>query len=298
MLSISIICQFQLVKIIMNKQDVKTRIQIIKLLIEGNSIRTVSRLIGCSINTITKLLIDTGSACYEYQDKTMHKLFCQHVQCTVVWAFCNNKVKNVKQKFMGNLEQNNIFTWIAKCSETKFILSFMLGKWNEEYAHLFINDLISLKLSNMVQLKVDEQKLYLQAIEGKSNYDIDYSILKKYFNNLNKLKNQKIYYAPKYLKEDKLLNAATSKDISKNYIKLSNPERHINKQEFNQNTSKLDRKLKKLKYSLALQLMYYNFGCIHKSLSVTPAMKAGLSDHVWKPEEILELVPDSNIKKH
>lgn len=79
----------------MNKLSLQKRAQILALLVEGNSMRAVTRLVGCSINTVTKLLIDAGAACLEYQDKAMRDLPCKRIQCDEIWAFCGMKERNV-----------------------------------------------------------------------------------------------------------------------------------------------------------------------------------------------------------
>src|SRR5271157_5166926 len=135
----------------MNKLSMLKRIQIIGLLVEGNSMRATSRLANCSINTVTKLSVDIGNACFEYQDKAMRNLNCEKIQCDEIWSFCHSKEKNVPEDKKGMLGFGDVYTWTAICSKTKLVPSFLVGKRDAEFAKIFIDDLSS-RLNKRVQL--------------------------------------------------------------------------------------------------------------------------------------------------
>lgn len=148
----------------MNKLGLEKRAQILALLVEGNSMRVITRLVGCSINTVTALLIDVGQACSEYQDKAMRNLPCKRIQCDEIWSFCYSKEKNVSVEDKGVLGHGDIYTWTSICPDTKLIPSFMVGKRDAEYAHAFIEDLVP-RLAHRVHLTPDGHKPYIEAVE-------------------------------------------------------------------------------------------------------------------------------------
>jgi hypothetical protein len=164
----------------MNKLPLAKRAQILGLLVEGNSLRATSRLADCSINTVTKLLVDVGTACAEYQDKTLRNLPCKRVQCDEIWAFVYAKAKNAPAEMRAAGEAGDVWTWTAIDADTKLIASWMVGPRTVESAHAFIADLAA-RLANRVQLTTDGHKPYLNAVEGSFGGDIDYAVLMKLY---------------------------------------------------------------------------------------------------------------------
>lgn len=134
----------------MNKLDTKKRAQILGMLVEGNSMRATSRMADCSINTVTKLLIDVGTACSQYQHETLVNLPCKHIQCDEIWSFCYSKEKNVPEERKGEYGIGDVYTWTAICADTKLVPSFLVGNRTTEYAHAFAHDLAG-RLTNKVR---------------------------------------------------------------------------------------------------------------------------------------------------
>src|SRR5512146_542449 len=133
----------------MNKLSIQKRAQIIGMLVEGNSLRATSRMADCSINTVTKLLVDVGTACAEYQDRVLRDLPCQRIQCDEIWSFCYAKEKNVPEEYKGQFGYGDVWTWVAMDAESKLVPSFMVGDRNAATAKKFIDDLAS-RLANRV----------------------------------------------------------------------------------------------------------------------------------------------------
>ena len=129
----------------MNRLPIEKRAQIIGLLVEGMSMRAVTRITGVSINTVTKLLEDVGLAAGLYQAQVLVNLPCKRVECDEIWAFCYAKEKNVAPADKGVLGFGDVYTWTALCAETKLIASYMIGKRDADYANDFIADLASRK---------------------------------------------------------------------------------------------------------------------------------------------------------
>lgn len=164
----------------MNRLPIEKRAQIIGLLVEGNSMRAITRLVGCSINTVTKLLEDVGFACSLYQNEVMRNLPCKRVQCDEIWAFCGSKEKNVAPEHRGELGFGDVYTWTAIDADTKLVPSFLVGRRDAAYAHEFIRDLAA-RMATRVQLTTDGHKAYINAVEGAFAGEIDYAMLIKLY---------------------------------------------------------------------------------------------------------------------
>jgi IS1 family transposase len=274
----------------MNKLDITKRAQIINCLVEGNSLRSTSRMTGCSINTVTKLLVDVGKACVEYQDKAFHNLTCKRIQCDEIWNFCYCKEKNVPEEHRGELGYGDVYTWTAMCADSKIVPSFLVGRRDSECAKVFINDLAS-RLKNRIQLTTDGYKIYLEAVENAFGGEIDYAMLVKVYESMPSGEQRK--YSPvEYIGTEvkRISGNPDKKYISTSFVERQNLTMRMSMRRFTRLTNGFSKKVENLFYSVAIHFMYYNFCRIHKSLRVTPAMEAGITDHVWSLEEIIRLV--------
>lgn len=279
----------------MNVLTIKKRAQILNLLVEGNSMRATSRIADCSINTVTKLFIDVGLACSEYQHKVMRDLPCKRIQCDEIWSFCYSKEKNVALDDKGILGYGDVYTWTAICSDTKLVPSFMVGKRDEDYAKAFMEDLAS-RLASRVQLTTGGHRPYLQAVEGAFGGNIDYAILVKHYSNPEEAKQAQKRYSPsQFISVDKrrISGNPDIKEVSTSHVERQNLTMRMGMRRFTRLTNGFSKKIENMECAVALHFMHYNFGRIHKTLRVTPAMEAGISDHVWSFEEIAALVPES-----
>lgn len=275
----------------MNRLGLKDCARILGLLVEGNSMRATSRLADVSINTVTKLLVDVGTACSEYQDKTLRNLPCKRIQCDEIWSFCYSKEKNVAPENKGVLGHGDVYTWTAICSDTKLVPSFMVGKRDEEYAKMFIDDLAS-RLANRVQLTTDGHKPYIEAVEGAFGNNIDYAMLVKHYSNPGEAKQAQKRYSPsQFVSADKRRIAGDPdvKAVSTSHVERQNLTMRMGMRRFTRLTNGFSKKIENLECAVAMHFMYYNFGRIHKTLRVTPAMQAEVADHVWSLEEIAAL---------
>ena len=246
----------------MNRLSLKDRAQIIGLLVEGNSLRSITRITGKSINTVTKLVVDVGYAASIYQHEVMRNLPCKLIQCDEIWSFCYAKERNVAPG-NKNLGHGDVWTWTAICADTKLVPSFFVGNHSAEDAQLFIRDLES-RLANRVQLTTDGLQTYLSAVQSAFGSEVDYAQL------------QKTYGSPERTTE-------------RRYVERQNLTMRMGMRRFTRLTNGFSKKIENHILSVALHFMHYNFGRIHKTLRVTPAMQAGISDHVWSLEEIAKL---------
>ena len=277
----------------MNKLPIEKRAQIIGLLVEGNSMRSITRIIGCSINTVTKLLIDVGTACSVYQDEALHNLPCKRIQCDEIWSFVQMKGRNVPTDRANEYGIGDVWTWTAICADTKLIASYMVGNRDEGTAKIFMSDLAS-RLANRVQLTTDGHRAYLTAVENAFGSDIDYSMLVKIYGGGDNTEYRRYSPADCTATEKRRIQGDPDvKHVSTSFVERQNLTMRMGMRRFTRLTNGFSKKVENHAHAISLHFMYYNFGRIHKTLRVTPAMEAGISDHVWSLEEIANLV-DSN----
>lgn len=281
----------------MNRMPIAKRAQIISLLVEGMSLRSITRVADCSINTVTKLLVDVGTACAEYQDKTLRNLPCKRIQCDEIWSFVGAKQKNVPddQKHMFGI--GDVWTWTALCADTKLIASWMVGSRDGDAAKMFITDLAA-RLASRVQLTTDGHKVYLDAVERAFGSGIDYAMLVKQYGEGPQSPERK--YSPAHFVAAEKKPVTGKPDIahvSTSYVERQNLTMRMSMRRFTRLTNAFSKKVDNHMHAVALHFMHYNFARIHKTLRVTPAMEARVSDHVWSLEEIAALVPEPVAKK-
>ena len=273
------------------------RAQILGFLVEGMSLRAASRLADCSINTVTKLLVDVGAACAEHQDTALRNLPCKRIQCDEVSSFVGAKQKNVPDNRKGEFGLGDVWTWTAIAADSKLVASWMVGARDTEAAKAFIGDL-AVRLANRVQLTTDGHKVYLQAVGRAFGGGIDYAMLVKQYGEGPQSPERKYSPVEFVSPEKKRITGSPDKaHVSTSYVERQNLTVRMSMRRFTRLTNGFSKKVENHAAAIALHFMYYNFGRIHKTLCVTPAMQAGVSDHVWSLEEIAALVPVPVAKK-
>jgi IS1 family transposase len=272
----------------MNKLNRTKQAQVVAALVEGNSINSTVRMTGVSKVTILKLLAALGPACADYQDRNLRNLTCKRVQCDEIWQFCYAKEKNVPQEKKGQFGYGDVWTWVAIDADTKLIASWTLGNRDARTAKSLIDDLAS-RLAHRIQLTTDGHRAYLEAVEGAFGCDIDYAMLVKTYESTQ----EETRYSPAQCVgcERKAVMGNPDPDhISTSFIERQNLTMRMTMRRFTRLTNAFSKKIDNHAYAVALYTMHYNFVRIHKSLRVTPAMEAGLTDHVWTIEEMLDTV--------
>ena len=275
----------------MNKLPLEKRVQILSMLCEGSSMRSIGRVADVSFNTVAKLLHDAGLACATYHDETVRNVTAERVQCDEIWSFCYAKEKNVPRDFKGKFGYGDVWTWTALDADTKLIPSWMIGDRSANTATIFIQDLAS-RLSNRVQLTTDGHKAYLNAIEEAfTGTPIDYAMLTKIYREPPDGTQKR--YSPGVccgVRMDEIKGYPDANHISTSFVERQNLTMRMSMRRFTRLTNGFSKKVQNLEYAVALHFMHYNFARVHKSLRVTPAMEAGVSDHVWEIEEIVTLI--------
>ena len=277
--------------IIMNTLSNTKRIQILSMLVEGSSMRTISRIVGVSINTVTKLLVEAGHACEAFHDEKVRNVHASKAQCDEIWSFCYAKQKNVRAAQAAPEQAGDVWTWTALESDSKLMLSWMVGDRDAGYATEFMRDLES-RLATRVQLTTDGHRAYLEAVEDAFGNSIDYAQLVKLYGESSEPGPERKY-------SPSVCNGARKQTIQgnpdKQHISTSHVERHnltmrMSLRRFTRLTNAFSKKIDNHCHALALYFVFYNFVKIHKTLRVTPAMQAGLTDRVWEWEDVLAMI--------
>jgi IS1 family transposase len=278
----------------MNCLDTETRARVINCLIEGCSIRATVRMTGAAKNTVVKLLVDIGCACAGYHNRAVRNLTVRRLQCDEIWCFVGAKAKNVKaeKKLEG---WGDVWTWVGIDADTKLVVSYLVGGRDGGWAHDFMEDCAK-RIRNRVQITTDGHSAYLDAVEDAFGADIDYAML------------QKIYGAPS--ENETRYSPATCigcdmkvvsgdpdpKHVSTSYVERQNLTMRMQMRRFTRLTNAHSKKVDNHRHMVALHYMYYNFCRVHQTLRCTPAMEAGLTDHVWNLEELIALLPKPVVK--
>ncbi len=274
----------------MNRLPLEKRSQMLGLLVEGNSLRATSRLVDVSINTVTKFIVDLGLACAEYQDKALRNLSCKRLQLDEIWAFNYCKQSNVKKSKAAPEGAGDVWTWTAIDADTKLIPSWYVGDRSSKTAIEFVCDLKK-RLTNRVQITTDGHTAYLRAVETAfADQIVDYAQLVKVYGHLP---NEGIrrYSPPDVVgTETKCCSGMPDPDhISTSFAERQNLTMRMSMRRFTRLTNGFSKKIENHAHAVAIHFMWYNFGRIHKTLRITPAMAAQVSDRVWSLEEVAGL---------
>ncbi len=268
----------------MNRLALYKQSQIISALVEGNSLRSTARMCDVAFNTVLKLLPEIGSACADYQDRTFRNLKCKRIQCDECWSFVYAKQKNVPEEKRGRFGYGDVWTWVAIDAQTKLVPSFMVGNRDSQSARMFIDDLAS-RLASRIQLTTDGLKVYVDAVEDSFGCEIDYSILSKIY----KSSQEEVRYSPAEcvgIERKTIMGNPDPEHVSTSYIERQNLSMRIGMRRFTRLTNGFSKKVENHAYSVALYFMHYNFARIHRTLRVTPAMEAGITDRLWTVEDV------------
>lgn len=283
-------------KILMNKLSSKERAKILYMLCEGNSIRSIVRITGASKNTISKLLIDAGKACAAYHETNVRDLKTTRIEVYEIWSFTYAKQKNAKTAKAAPTNSGDTWIWTAIDADSRMLMSYLVGGRDAEYAMWFMDDLRS-RLANRVQLTSDEHISYIQGAEGASGADVDCAQLIRMYGNAPE--SFKCQYSPadcKDIKKRRIEGEPEKKLVSASYVERANLTMRMHMRRFTGLTEGFSKKIENHAYAVALHMMYYNFVRIHKTLRMSPAMSAGVSNTLWKVKDIVKLVELAEVK--
>ena len=273
----------------MNKLSVAKRAQILHLLVEGTSLRVISRVTGASINTISKLLVDAGEACAAYHDETVRQVRAKRVQVDEIWTFTYAKQKNVKTAKAAPEGAGDTWTWTAIDADSKLIVSWLVGPRDAGSAYTFVNDLAD-RLATRVQLTSDGLRLYVDAVEDAFGANVDYSQLIKLYGAPTETETR---YSPATCHgviEKRITGNPDPKHVSTSYVERQNLTMRMSMRRFTRLTNAFSKKLMNHVHHVSLYFVHYNFCRMHKTLRMSPAMAAGVTDTLRDAEWIVGLI--------
>jgi IS1 family transposase len=275
----------------MNKLPLNKRVQILSMLCEGSSMRSISRVADVSINTVSKLLVDAGKVCAGFHDETVRGLKSRRVQVDEIWSFTYAKQRNVATAKRQDLAYGDTWTWTAIDADSKLIVSYLVGARDSEYANAFMHDVAD-RLAGRVQLTSDGYRPYLDAVEGAFGSDIDYAMLVKMYGASQET--AKGRYSPAQCtgaRREPVEGNPDRKHISTSFAERQNLTMRMHMRRFTRLTNAFSKKFENHCHMVALYAVWYNFVKQHKTLkSISPAMAAGVSNKLWSMEDIAALV--------
>jgi IS1 family transposase len=248
-------------------------------------------MLGVGKHTVLRLLEDAGGACAEFHDAQVRNVRVKRLQCDEVWSFVGAKMKNTKEEQV-NQGWGDVWTWTAIDGDSKLIVSYLVGQRGPRWAKLFMEDVAS-RVTSRIQLTTDGLRMYAEAVEGAFGCDVDYAMLVKLYGN----DSFDTKYSPGEcigIQSAVLQGNPDPKHISTSFVERQNLTMRMSMRRFTRLTNGFSKKLANHEYQVALYFFHYNFCRIHKTLRVTPAMEAGLTDHVWTLEELCNLIPEKN----
>ena len=280
----------------MNRLPTERRIAILRALTEGCSLRSTSRMVGVSINTVTKLLIDAGRACARFQHDAMRNLTCQRLQLDEIWGFVYAKERNVTPEMAEIPGAGSIWTWAAIDAETKLIPSFLVGLRDGEHARVFVDDLAG-RLAHRVQITTDGLRAYLDAIDFAFGGEVDYAVLRKIYGTPRVDESR---YSPAECvgcDKHRVQGEPDEAHVSTSYIERQNLTMRMRMRRLTRLTNAFSKKLENLEHSVALHFFVYNFITRHMTLRMPPALKAHVTDHLWTFEKLVDLIDRAEIER-
>lgn len=253
--------------------------------------RSISRVTGVSINTVSKMLVDAGNACAALHDAAVRNVEAKRIQADEVWSFCYAKQKNVAKAKAAPEEAGDVWTWTAIDADSKLIVSYLVGGRDASYADAFVGDLAG-RLANRVRLTTDGHKTYLEAVEGAFGADVDYAMLVKIYGEPQGAKQERRYSPGECCgtRKEIIEGEPETKDISTSYVERSNLSLRMHNRRFTRLTNAFSKKFENHVHMVSLYTVFYNFVRIHKTLKMSPAMAAGVTDELLEMEDIVKLI--------
>lgn len=276
----------------MNRLSTEKRAKVIGALVEGNSVNATCRMLGVGKHTVLRLLKDAGIACAEFHDRYVRNLRVRRLQCDEIWSFVGAKAKNVKPEREPE-GWGDVWTWTGLDADTKLVVGYLIGGRDAGWALDFMRDCAA-RIKGHVQITTDAHRAYLSAVE-EAFLDVDFAQLQKIYGAPSDA-DQRRYSPAKCIGTDMkvVLGNPDPQHVSTSYVERQNLSMRMGMRRFTRLTNGFSKKIENHAHQIAVYFFHYNFCRVHKTLRVTPAMEAGLTDHVWTLEDLCSLIPEEN----
>jgi IS1 family transposase len=274
----------------MSKSPVSKRVEILRSLNEGVSMRATARLAGVSINTIGKLLIDAGEACLALHDELVRNVEAERVECDEAWSFIHTREGNKPSAKAPTPEHGDVWTWLCMASDTRLVVSYLAGQRSRVSGETFLRDVADrLDVSKPAQINTDGFPFYVTAIRKIFGKEIDHAVLVKSYANVPSTTR----YAPLQVTSTKRMAASGDPDLSRactSYVERANLSMRMGMRRFTRLTNGHSKKYASHVYALAIFFFAHNFIKKNPTIKSTPAMASKLTDRVWTWEDVVERI--------
>jgi len=284
-----------MILIIMRKLNQDKRSMVLNALVEGCSINSTARMCGVSKLTVLRLLADVGSLCCDYHDLVVRGLSCQRIQCDEIWSFIGCKGKSKRQ---GKRGYGDSWTWVAIDSDTKLVVSYLVGQRDAGCANAFMLDVAG-RINNRPQLTTDGLKEYIEAVEGAFGFDVDFAQLVKLYGPETKGEGAEHKYSPAKCngsKKMRQIGLPARQHISTSHVERQNLSLRMSSRRFTRLTNAFSKRLVNHEHAIALHYFHYNFIRRHATLGTTPAVVAGVADREWTIADLVGMLEDEERK--
>lgn len=280
----------------MNRLPLDKRAHILSLLVEGNSLRSITRIADVSINTVTKLLVDVGTACARYQDEHLRNLPCKKIQVDEIWSFCYAKEKNLPAELKGKEGYGNVWTWTSICADTKLVPCWHVGDREWRSGYKFLRDLHG-RLANRIQLSTDGYSAYPMVVEAIFGGNIDFGMLVKHYDE-PELGRKRRRVKLTGISQRAVIGHPKLPDISTSLVERQNLTMRMGMRRFTRKTNGHSKKIENHAHAVAIHFFTYNFIKIHGTIRTTPAMAAGVTDRLWEFEDLIKMTDRHHDKQN
>lgn len=277
----------------MNRLTTEQRAMIVKLMVEGMSIRAICRVTNHSKQTVLRFLVDMGEVCKQYHDLLVRNLKCRRIQCDEIWSFNYCKEKRVLDSKAAPVGAGSVWTWTGMCADTKLMIAYRAGLRDMENADEFMHDLDD-RLARRVQLTTDGLQFYRPAVENAFGGEIDYAMLIKLYGELSELDGDEPVMTPicQTIQGDPDLAY-----ISTSYVERQNLSLRMGLRRFTRLTNGHSKKFENHQHAVALFYFHYNFCRGHETLKGrTPAMAARVAKRAWRVGDVVRLLEKEEVR--
>jgi IS1 family transposase len=240
---------------------------------------------GIAKKTVNRILVEAGAFCLEYQDSAFRNLKCQRLQVDEMWSFVYAKQKNVTPAIAAKVQSaGDAWLWVAIDADSKLVPCWSIGPRDAGTARDFMEDLAA-RLKNRVQLTTDGLKVYLEAVDNAFGGYVDFAQLVKIYG--SDPEGEKRYSPAKCIgcETKRIAGHPDSDHINASYVERQNLSVRMTNRRFTRLTNAFSKKFENHIAAVALGYFAYNFIKIHRTLRVTPAMAAGVTDRLWDVED-------------